>query len=114
MVETTRMSERDFILMIQYAMEKDSITEIARKLNFSRNTIYKKFSQYNIPFLPSQRNVESIATLSPELASIQFDMKTLTDFETSLQEIRDKFEETLTKIQLAKDTIVSQSPSSAT
>ena len=37
----------------------------------------------------------------------------MTDFETSLQDIRDKFEETLTKIQLAKDSIVSQSPSSA-
>ena len=80
------MNEKEFILMVQYAMERDTITEIARKLSYSRNTIYKKFDEFEIPFTPSERNVESMATLSPLLADIQFDMKTLNELELAMED----------------------------
>jgi predicted transcriptional regulator len=102
------MNEKEFILMVQYAMERDTITEIARKLGYSRNTIYKKFDQFEIPFTPSERNVESMATLSPLLADIQFDMKTLNELELAMEDWMSTGHEVIIKIKLAKDSIINR------
>jgi hypothetical protein len=102
------MNEKEFILMIQYAMDRNTITEIARKLDYSRNTIYKKFDEFEIPFTPSERNIESMATLSPLLADIQFDMKTLNELELAIEDSQDTMQEILIKIKLAKDSIINK------
>ena len=103
-----RMNEKEFILMVQVAMERDTITEIARKLSYSRNTIYKKFDEFEIPFTPSERNVESMATLSPLLADIQFDMKTLNELELAMEDWMTTGHEVIIKIKLAKDSIINR------
>ena len=102
------MNEKEFILMVQYSMERDTITEIARKLSYSRNTIYKKFDEFEIPFTPSERNVESMATLSPLLADIQFDMKTLNELELAMEDWMTTGHEVIIKIKLAKDSIINR------
>lgn len=112
MSEGKWMSKAEINLLIQYALEKHTITEISRRLGYSRQTIYNYFDTYQIQYMPQDRDVTSISTLSPVLGQKSIDLDTLKQLKYVLNEAKQSIDFAMFQIEVAEEKILTMSPKS--
>tara|TARA_R100000781_G_scaffold16012_2_gene13183 strand:+ start:227 stop:577 length:351 start_codon:yes stop_codon:yes gene_type:complete len=108
MSEGKWMSKAEINLLIQYALEKHTITEISRRLGYSRQTIYNYFDTYGIQYMPQDRDVTSISTLSPVLAQKSIDLDTLKQLKYVLNEAKQTIDFAMLQIEVAEEKILTK------
>lgn len=112
MSEGKWMSKAEINLLIQYALEKHTITEISRRLGYSRQTIYNYFDTYQIQYMPQDRDVTSISTLSPVLGQKSIDLDSLKQLKYVLNEAKQSIDFAMFQIEVAEEKILTMSPKS--